>query len=170
VIWDEKVAELYKTKMKAMGVEISEMKSLFPTEEVPVQVEFAKRIFTKDGDVSPLPLRLLKSLSSPIREGMMLTECIQRGVVTNDVIQLLPGTFPKRSLLLAGFLQSDNTEVDRKIHALLSDYNYVPKADELPYIMDDNHLGFPEIDVTIGFLRTTAKAVIRRSVYFDDFE
>jgi hypothetical protein len=93
VIFREDVSRLYQELMDKIGVKISLEKSFVPSEEVPVQGEFAKRLFTKEGEISPLPLRLLKepNISKEIREGMFLREVIDRGGMSHDRLDFRPG-------------------------------------------------------------------------------
>lgn len=62
VIARKEVAMHYQELMIGLGVDISTTKSIFPSEVG--GMEFASKLLTKEGNLSPLPLRLLSRESS----------------------------------------------------------------------------------------------------------
>lgn len=78
VIADRAVADCYQVLMKDLGIEINLSKSLISYDGV---AEFAKRIFWRGVDLSPLPPKLVSSLSKGLRNiRSVVLDMIGRGV------------------------------------------------------------------------------------------
>jgi len=78
VIANEAVAMTYLTLTEDLGVEINLSKSLISKDGV---AEFAKRLFWKGKDISPLPPRLVYTLSKGLRNlPSVLNDMIGRGI------------------------------------------------------------------------------------------
>jgi hypothetical protein len=127
--------------MTKLGVEISLNKSFTPNKSHPFSCEFAKRKFTENGEISALPLRLLKSLDNEeIRCGMFLKAICDRGAIDINKVDRIPASgLSPEALLLAGALSGDNEQIAKRQRTVLHQFGYVPRPDreELHFIIDE---------------------------------
>lgn len=152
--------------MEQLGVKISKLKSYYPTEKVPFQAEFAKRIFNHEGELSPLPLRLLKESVVPkeLGDGFFLRESIDRDAFSVSDVDRIPGSFiTSRSVAIAASLTSDNAEIDEYITSVLNGFDYKRKDpdDELHFIRDDKDEIYPHMGLSLGVLRRFLRNLLK---------
>jgi len=151
--------------MNNLGVNISLQKSFYPSEKVPFQAEFAKRLFNHEGEFSPLPLRLLKEELIPkeLGDGFFLREAIDREGFDISDVETFPGTkISSRSLAVAASLTSDNAEIDNYITAVLAGFDYQRRdpEDELHFIRDEKDEIFPGMGLSLSQLRKFLKNLL----------
>lgn len=86
VIADKAVADAYLVIAKDLGIEINLFKSLMSKTSVS---EFAKRLFSEDGDLSPLPPKLLFSLLRGLRNlPAVVRDMVGRGLQAQTEVLL----------------------------------------------------------------------------------
>jgi len=150
IIFNEKVANTYQKFIKEVGVEISLKKSYIPEKNSPFCGEFAKRLFTHEGEISPLPYRLFSQIKSKIiRDGLIIASYIDRGTNLESIVSNIPDSIKKESILIAGVLTELSVGSDNRNQREPAQSSFVANKEALK-----------GTGVTLAHLRSIFKSII----------